>query len=172
MAVLDIVIIVVVLLSAVIGLVRGLVKEILSLAAWVVSFIVAVVFAAQAAQLLPASWGSESVRMAIGFVGLFVGSLIVAALLQWLVAQLIRTTGLSGTDRFLGFLFGAARGVLVTIVLLIAVRELARDADWYHEAKIPPELLAFEDEVRDLLGQAREIVTPSTLESLPSLNDN
>ncbi len=170
MAVLDIVILVVILLSAIIGLVRGLVKEILSLAAWVVSFVVAVLFATEVAALLPASWGNENIRMAIAFIALFVGALILAAILQWLVAQLIRSTGLSGTDRFLGFLFGAARGVLVTMVLLIAVRELARDAEWYHAAKLPPELLAFEDEVRELLGQAQDLVTPSTLDSLPSLD--
>lgn len=172
MPMLDIIILVVILLSALIGLVRGLIKELLSLAAWVASFVVALLFASQAAEYVPLSWGNENIRTAIAFVALFVATLIVAALLQWLLAQLVRSTGLTGTDRFLGFLFGAARGVLVTIIVLIAVRDLARDADWYHAASIPPELLAFEDEVRDLLGAAREIVTPSTLDALSTANDN
>ena len=44
LATLDIVIMGLVLLSAVIGLVRGLVKEVLSLASWIVAFVVAILF--------------------------------------------------------------------------------------------------------------------------------
>lgn len=171
MPVLDIVILVIVLLSAAIGLARGLVKEILSLAAWALSFVLAIMFSTQLAAELPTTWGAENLRLAISFVILFVGSLIVASLLQWLVAQLVRSTGLTGTDRFLGFMFGAARGVLVVIVALIALREVAQDSQWYNEAHLPPEFLAFENEVRDLLGQVREMVAPSTLDALPDLSD-
>ena len=166
MPILDIIILIVILLSAVIGLVRGLIKEILSLGAWVLSFVVAVMFSTEVAAQLPVGWGAENMRMAIAFVLLFIGSLVVAALLQWLIAQLIKSTGLSGTDRFLGFLFGAARGMLIVMVALIGMREIVQDAPWYEAAKLPPEMLAFEDEVRELLGQAREIVTPANLGDL------
>ncbi len=159
MATLDIAIIVVVLLSAVIGLVRGLVKEVLSLASWVVAFVVAIYFSSAVSQQLPASWGAESLRLVIAFAVLFIVALIAAALLQWLVSQLVNSTGLTGTDRFLGFLFGSARGLLVTIVVLIGLREIAGETSWWQQARLPVELLAFEDEVRDLLGQARDIVS-------------
>ena len=158
MATLDIIILVVILLSAAIGLVRGLMKELLSLAAWVLSFVIALVFANEVGEMLPVAWGSETIRMTIAFVLIFVAVLIASGIVQWLVAQLIRSTGLTGTDRFLGFLFGSIRGVLVAIVVLMGVREIAGDAPWYQEAKLPVELLAFEDEVRELLGQVRDAV--------------
>ncbi len=157
-AALDIVIVTVVLLSAGIGLIRGLVKELLSLVSWVVAFVVAIYFSPYVAEQLPETWGSASVRTVIGFAVLFIGTLIAAAILQWLIGQLVAGTGLTGTDRFLGFLFGSARGLLVCVVLLMGLREIAGDASWWQASVLQSELLAFEDDVRDLLGRARDIV--------------
>ncbi len=158
MATLDIAIAIVILLSASIGLIRGLVKEVLSLISWLLAFVVAIYFSPQVAQELPPGWGAESVRMAIGFGLLFIGVLIASAIAQWLIGRLISSTGLSGTDRFLGFLFGSARGLLVCIVILMGLREIAGEAAWWQASVLAPELLAFEDEVRELFGQARDFV--------------
>ncbi len=155
---LDIAIATVVMLSAAIGLVRGLVKEILSLLSWVAAFVVAIYFSPMVAEQMPAGWGSNSVRLILAFALLFVVTLILAAIAQWLIAQLVTTTGLSGTDRFLGFLFGSARGLLICVVLLMGLREIAAERSWWEESVLQRELLAFEDEVRQLLGQARDIV--------------
>ena len=114
---LDIAIATVVLMSAAIGLVRGLVKEVLSLVSWAAAFVVAIYFSGEVSQQIPSQWGSDSIRLIMAFAGLFIATLIVAAILQWVIAQLVSTTGLSGTDRFLGFLFGSARGLLVCVVL-------------------------------------------------------
>jgi membrane protein required for colicin V production len=169
LATLDIVIIAVVLLSALIGLVRGLIKEVLSLASWVIAFVVAIFFSEALGELLPPSWGSGALRQAIAFVLLFVGSLVFAGILQWLIHQLIESTGLSGTDRFLGFLFGGVRGLLVALVGLIGLEQIAFDAVWWREARLPGEILAFEDEARALFGHAqsyiREDVLPRSAET-------
>ena len=160
---LDIAIATVILLSAAIGMVRGLIKELLSLAAWVLAFVIAIYFSPLVAENLPSGWGSDSVRLIIGFAALFVGTLILAAVVQWLMAQLVASTGLSGTDRFLGFLFGSARGMLISVVILMGVREIAADRSWWQESVLQGELLAFEDEVRDLLGRARVMVSEADL---------
>lgn len=160
-ATLDLVIVVVIVMSACIGLVRGFVTEVLSLVAWLAAFIIGLLFAGQLAAILPGSWGGETVRYALAFVLLFFATLILAGLLQWLLAHLIESTGLSGTDRLLGFLFGSARGLVVAIVVLMGVREIASDTPWWQAAKLPPQLLAFEDELRDLLGLAQDVVRES-----------
>ena len=154
---LDIAIATVVLLSAAIGLARGLIKEILSLVSWTAAFVIAIYFSAMAAEQLPASWGGESIRLVIAFAGLFFATLVLAAILQWLIAQLVSSTGLSGTDRLLGFLFGSARGLLICVVVLMGLREVAADRDWWQASVLQPELLAFEDEVRDLMGRVRDM---------------
>lgn len=164
MAGLDIFLALVILLSAAIGLVRGLVKEVLSLLSWVLAFVVALYFATQVAPLLPDSWGSQSIRNGIAFVGLFVVTLIAAGITQWLISLLITSTGLSGTDRLLGFLFGSARGIVIAVLLLMALREVAQDAPWWEASRLQGPLLSLEDELRDALGRARglaeELPTP------------
>ena len=102
--------------------------------------------------------GDASIRLVIAFVLIFVATLIVGSLVQWLVAKLIKGTGLSGTDRFLGFLFGSARGLLVCIIALIAMRPFTDQSAWWQTSIITPELLAFEQDVLKLMGKARDVV--------------
>ncbi len=158
MAKLDIAILVVIALSAGIGLVRGLVKEVLSLLSWIIAFVVAIYFAGTLAGYLPDTWGSATVRSAIAFVVLFITTLIATSILRWLVTQLVEVSGLSGTDRLLGFVFGSARGVLVCIVVLIGLRQIVEETSWWQASFLAPELLAFEGDLRELMGRAREIV--------------
>ena len=158
MATADIVILVVVLLSSMIGLVRGLVREVLSLAGWAAALILGLVFAAEVAPYLPAQLENPSLRHGLAFAIVFIASLIATGIIQWLIARLIDATGLSGTDRLLGFLFGSARGVLICIVALIAGRSFAQDTGWWGASAFIPELLAFEQNVLDLLGMARESI--------------
>ncbi len=158
LAVADIVILIVILVSALIGLVRGLFKEVLSLASWFSAFILALYLSSSLRDQLSSELGDASVRLVIAFVLIFVVTLIVGSLVQWLVAKVVRVTGLSGTDRFLGFLFGSARGLLVCIVALIAVRPFADESTWWHSSVITPELLAFEQDVLKLMGKAKDVV--------------
>lgn len=158
MATVDIVILIVVLLSALIGLARGLLKEVLSLASWLAAFILALYFAPPVADRLAGHLADGSVRLVVAFIAVFLATLIAGGLLQWVVGTLVKTTGLSGTDRFLGFLFGSARGVVVCIVALIALRQFAEAGQWWHGSVLVPELLAFEEELLAFMGKAQDWV--------------
>ena len=159
MATPDIVILILVLLSALIGLARGLLKELLSLASWFAAVILALYFAPTVADALKGSVADGSVRLVIGFFAIFAATLILGGIVQFLVRKLVETTGLTGTDRFLGFLFGSARGVLVCIIGLIAMRPFTEDSAWWNESTFTPELLAFEQDVLEMMGKARDVVT-------------
>ena len=159
MATPDIVILIVVLLSAMIGLVRGLIKEVLSLASWIAAFILALYFSPMVADYFAPHVSEPAIRWLLGFVTVFVATLIVAGIGQWLLRKLVDSTGLSGTDRFLGFLFGSARGVLVCIFGLIVLRPYAEQAEWWQASTFAPELLAFEEDALDLLVSTRGVVS-------------
>lgn len=159
MATIDIVILIVVLVSALIGLVRGLLKEVLSLASWLAALMLALYFAPAVAERLVGMFADGSVRVVVAFVLIFLATLVVGGLAQWLAATLVQTTGMTGTDRFLGFLFGGARGVLACLVALIALHRFAESGQWWQTSVLVPQLLAFEQDVLALLGKAQAWVT-------------
>lgn len=159
----DIVILSLIMLSAVIGLFRGLVKELVSLAVWICAIVGATVLASPLADHLTAIEASRAIRVAVAFAVVFFGVLIAGGLLQWSLAKLIQSTGLGGTDRFLGFVFGALRGGLVVVGALIMMRPFAEMSDWWEESLLRPELLVFEDDILELFWATEaESAVPET----------
>jgi len=148
----DIVILAIVLLSALIGLARGLFREVLSLVTWVAAIVLAIVFWAQVAEYLTSQIDDATLRQVVAFAGVFIGTLILGGLVQWLIGALVKSTGLTGTDRLLGFVFGGVRGVVVCLVGLIAIRSFAQSTGWWQESLLVPEVLAFEQDLLDVLG--------------------
>lgn len=121
MNVVDYIILGVILISTSISFLRGFMREILSLVAWVAAVWIAVVFTPQLAILLSDQIGNESVRLLVAFVGLFIATLIVGALVNFFIGQLVKKTGFSGTDRLIGLIFGFARGGVIIGVLVFVV---------------------------------------------------
>ncbi len=129
---LDYVLVGVILISMLIGVLRGLVKEVMSLLGWVLAGWTALQFSNEFALLLENFISHDGLRFALAFIGLFVGVLVVSMLVNHLVTKLIHLSGLKGIDRLLGSLFGALRGALlvVVIVLLGGISPMAAEAAW------------------------------------------
>jgi membrane protein required for colicin V production len=134
----DYVIIGIIALSAIISIVRGFVKEVLSLAAWILAFWVALTFSPQFSVLLSDYISTPSISLFTAFAGLFIVTLILSALVNNLIAAIVEKTGLSGTDRMLGVLFGLLRGVAIVtlLVLLAAATPMPNDAWWQNAVLI------------------------------------
>ena len=134
----DYVIIGIIALSAVISIVRGFVKEVLSLVAWILAFWVALTFSPQFSVLLSDYISTPSISLFTAFSGLFIVTLILSALVNNLIAAIVVKTGLSGTDRMLGVLFGLLRGVAIVtlLVLLAAATPMPNDAWWQNAVLI------------------------------------
>lgn len=135
----DYAIIAVCVASAAFGFWRGFVKEAIALITW----LVAIVLAWQAAWLVEGrlgEWNSApELRTWTARAIIFIAILIVGGLLAWLLRAVIRSTGLSSTDRSLGAVFGLARGVLLVGLLAIVVEFLdLRDESWWADARLRP----------------------------------
>ena len=87
------------------------------------------------ADLLEPFVASDSLRNWVGGGILFVATLIVGAIVNFIVSQLVSKTGLSGTDKALGIVFGGARGVLiVTMIVLLASLTPMPEASWWQDS--------------------------------------
>lgn len=134
----DLVILAALSLSVLMGLWRGFVGEVLALAIWGVAIWVAWTLGPRVAASLTAV-SLPSARIVLGYVLCFVAVLIAGAIVGFLMRKLVAGSGLSGTDRLLGAVFGLARGLaLVTlVVLLLGFTPFPRDP-WWHESRLLP----------------------------------
>ena len=133
----DYVILGIIALSAIISLLRGFAREALSLAAWVVAFWIAFTFSSDLSGLFESTVSSPSLRLGLAFGLLFLVALLLGALINFLVGQLIDKTGLTGTDRLLGAVFGVARGaLLVTVLVMVAGLTVLPQESWWQGSQL------------------------------------
>ena len=153
MAHLDYVIIGIVVISSIIGLSRGLVKEAVSLAVWVGGFIAGIVFGPGLAIEYDEYLGGGQLSQIAAFVIVLFAVLISGRGLQWAFGKVIETTGLSATDRLLGFGFGAARGVLLVTVMLMLFQSFSSASSFWEQSELKYIFLDFEDEILSGIGR-------------------
>lgn len=129
-----------ILVSAVIGVLRGFIKEAFALATWVIAVGVGMHYSRDFAVLLKGVISYPSARIAAAFGILFFMTLILGSLISFILHHLIEKTGLTGTDRLLGMVFGVGRGaVLVSVLVMLAgITPLPEDPWWKQSSLIPP----------------------------------
>lgn len=138
----DGVLIVIFLVSIGFGIKRGLTREVLSLLSWLSAFVISYVFHDNLATLMSSWITTPSVRTTVAMVSLFAMTMIVGAMLNHVLADLLKKTGLTGTDRLLGVFFGAARGVVIAVALLLFVQSSFSLDPWWKQSYFIPKLIA------------------------------
>ena len=133
-----------ILISVGVGALRGFIKEVFSLVVWSAAFVIAYLYADNVAVLMESHVSLPSARTAMGFTGLFVSVLLVGGLVNYLLGRLVESTGLSGTDRLLGGVFGAARGLALVVAVLLVAGFTPIPADpWWKDSQVIQRLLPF-----------------------------
>lgn len=135
----DWVILGLILISCLISIKRGFIKELLSLVSWAAAIVIAWLFGGALSVVFADYIETPSVRVIAACIALFIATLLVGALINFILGQLVKATGLSGTDRVLGIAFGAARGLLLVIILvgLLGFAPVREDPWWAQSQLIP-----------------------------------
>jgi len=149
----DYLVILAVVLSAIIGAVRGFLREAVALATVIVAVFLAWTFADSLAPHLggllknpPVStWAARAI---IFFIVMLIGMAIGA-----LLAYFVRLSLFRGMDRFLGFVFGLLRGVVLLGVFVIVAQVLRLDDEkWWRGSKLMPYGESIASGLRTIVG--------------------
>jgi len=141
------------LVSAMLAMVRGLSREVLSIASWAAAAAAAYFFYEPVLPFVQPYIDNEHIAMAAAAGAVFVVALIVVTIVTMKIADLIIDSRIGALDRTLGFLYGAARGILVIAVALLFFNWLvgSKPPAWVAEAKSRPLLESIGRSIENML---------------------
>lgn len=159
---LDGILLLIVLVSAVLAMIRGFSREVLSVASWVAAAAAAFFFfgllSPFVAKSLPSMADNPTVINAIAAAAIFFVTLLLVTYATMKIADFIIDSRIGPLDRTLGFLFGAARGMLLVVVALMGFLWLAQDKqpEWIANAKSKPMLVSIGERIINILPENLE----------------
>lgn len=142
------------LISILIGLSRGLAREIISLLTLIAAFVVAILFSNTLATVFThsatvqnmvnqasSSVGENAVQsvsylaLGVSFIILFVGTIIVGAIIGFILNLALQTGIVGFGNRLLGGIFGFCRGFIMNLVLIFVIQLTGLSSQsWWHES--------------------------------------
>lgn len=128
------------LVSAMLAMVRGFSREVLSIASWAAAAAAAYLFYKPVIPYVQPYIDNEQLAMIAAAGIVFLVALIVVTLITMKIADFIIDSRIGALDRTLGFLYGAARGILVVAVALLFFNWLvgSNPPAWVANAKSRP----------------------------------
>jgi len=136
LTVLDVIVVVVVLISAILAMVRGFVREVLSIASWIAAAAAAYFFYKPVVPLVRPYIESGTAQVIVAAAAIFFIALIVASYVTMKISDFVIDSRVGALDRALGFLFGAARGVLLLVIALLFFNWLVQSSPtWVADAR-------------------------------------
>ena len=157
---LDGILIVIMLISALLAMIRGFVREVLSIAAWVAAAVVAFFFYGDLLPYVSAHIAHKQLAVAVSAGSLFLVTLIIVSFVTMRISDFVLDSRIGPLDRTLGFLFGAARGLLLVVVGMLFFNWFVHDEtaqpSWVTDAKSRPLLNAIGTELMAALPEDPE----------------
>ncbi|MBY6242014.1 CvpA family protein [Methylosinus sp. Sm6] len=151
---LDLTVTIIVLASGLLALLRGFTREVLAVLSWVAAAAAAYYLYPFVVPYVQPYVAKENLQGYAAGAIVFFATLIVVSLVTVKLSDLILDSKIGALDRTLGFLFGAARGLLLAVVAFLFYDWLVPEAsqpDWVKTARTKPVLQASGDRLREFL---------------------
>jgi membrane protein required for colicin V production len=159
MVTIDYLLIAVFVLSAILGIYRGFVKEALSLVGWVAAVWVAWRYGARVAEWGPDFSDDLMVRIWVARVVILVAVLFASGVVSVLVSFLMGKTGLDGTDRAVGMLFGLGRGLVLAAIVINVLQFAGFEANpWWDKSQLITYIMPVADSLSDIADDGMEML--------------
>lgn len=162
----DVAVGILVFISAILATSRGLTREVLSLVTWAGSALIAWWMYEYHPEIAQELIKEEIVAAAATVIVSFIVSLIVLHLITMRIADFVVDSKIGPLDRTLGFVFGALRGLLIAIVVVIFGNWLLGEnlPPWAADSKSLPTLASMGDGVIAILPESLEEQVNSILQ--------
>ena len=176
-------ILIVLIASGIISFARGFTKEFLSLFLWLAAFIAAISLEYLATPKINEFIGNEEISKIISYIVVFVIFIFIGGMVIKFISKLIKWSGASGFDRFLGVVFGLIRGLIVLFVIFLLLPSGLKTTDLISNSKITPIIQQYAPEIeayfrelidnRNVVEEALERIEPLKQEVVPEpINDD
>ncbi len=176
-------ILIVLIASGVISFTRGFTKELLSLFLWLAAFIAAISLEYLATPKINEFIGNQEISKIISYIFVFIIFIFLGGIIIKFISKLIKWSGASGFDRFLGILFGLVRGLIVLFVIFLLLPSGLKTTNLISNSKITPIIQKYAPEIeayfrnlidnRNIVEEALEKIDPLKKDLIPeSIDEN
>jgi membrane protein required for colicin V production len=151
---LDLGLIGVILVSALLAMLRGFTREVLAIASWGLAAIAALYLHPLVLPYVKPYIAKDTMALAASAAAVFFVALIVVSIITVRISDMILDSKVGALDRSLGFVFGAARGLLLCAVAFVFFNWLMPDKsqpEWVKNAKMKPLLAVTGDQIMAFL---------------------
>jgi membrane protein required for colicin V production len=146
----------VVFISAILSMMRGFTREVLAIASWAVAAVAAYYLHPTALPYIKPYISKDAIALAVAVASVFLLTLIIVSIVTVRISDAILDSKVGALDRSLGFIFGAARGVLLCVVAFLFFNWLVPEKGqpgWVREAKTRPFLQSTGEQLMAMLPE-------------------
>lgn len=171
---LDLAVVVVVLVSGLLALLRGFTREVLAVLSWVAAAAAAYYLHPLVVPYVKPYIAKDNIALFAAVAAVFFATLVVVSLFTVKLSDLILDSKIGALDRTLGFLFGAARGLLLAVVAFVFYGWLVPEGnqpEWVKNARTKPVLQASGDRLREFLPDDIDSIVAKIKTKKPGAGD-
>ena len=159
LTVVDFAVLGILLVSGLFATYRGFLNETLSIVAYAVAAVGAVILAPLLKPLAHTFVGPDWLAYGLSLVGLFLVFLIPLSFVSFRISESVQGSPIGPLDRSLGFVFGVGRGLVLVgaAYLVFSLLALPKDhPDWVRNARLLPVIKGTADVLRSLGGHHKD----------------